>query len=41
MIDCKIESFVYYEHHKDDYVLPHHHSYLEMVFYLSGHGEVF
>lgn len=36
----KVESFVYYEHADVEYVLPHRHETYELVYYLSGKGEV-
>ncbi len=34
----KFLSFVYYEHKKDDFVVPHKHECAELVFYLGGKG---
>lgn len=36
--DCKVHSFVYYEHKKGEYVLPHEHRYYEFIFYIDGAG---
>lgn len=40
MVNCRVDSLVYYEHAPKEYVLKHHHNYYEMVFYKNGTGEV-
>lgn len=35
---CKVKSFVYYEHHKNDFVIEHSHNCYECVFYTGGKG---
>ena len=37
---CKVKSFVYYEHHKNDFVMEHSHNCYECVFYMEGKGIV-
>ena len=40
MFLCNVNSFVYYEHHKGDYVMEHNHNCYECVFYLEGKGSI-
>lgn len=40
MYKSKVVSMIYYEHQKEEYVLPHSHNYYEMVFYKEGRGVV-
>lgn len=35
---CRVKSFVYYEHHPNDYVMEHSHNCYECVFYVNGRG---
>jgi len=39
-MDCKVTSFVYFEHKSGGYVLPHEHDLFELVYYIDGEGEV-
>ena len=38
MLSCNVKSFVYYEHHSNDYVMQHVHNCYECVFYVEGKG---
>ena len=40
MFWCNVNSLVYYEHHKGDYVMEHNHNCYECVFYLEGKGTI-
>lgn len=40
MYACDVKSFIYYEHHPNDYVMEHMHNCYECVFYLDGKGIV-
>ena len=40
MNDVRVVSLVYYEHKAGEYVLPHDHTYHELVYYHQGHGYV-
>jgi len=40
MNTCHVKSFVYYEHHPNDYVTEHSHNCFECVFYMNGAGTV-
>jgi AraC-like DNA-binding protein len=37
---ASVVSLVYYEHQPEEYVLPHDHTYYELVFYKEGTGKV-
>lgn len=37
---CKVKSFVYYEHHKGDFIMEHSHNCYEFVFYMEGKGVI-
>ena len=38
MFACNVKSFIYYEHHPNDYVMEHNHNCYECVFYMNGKG---
>ena len=38
MFACNVKSFIYYEHHPNDYVMEHNHNCHECVFYMNGKG---
>lgn len=38
MFYLNVKSFVYYEHHPNDYVMEHNHNCFECVFYVKGKG---
>lgn len=38
MRGCHVKSFIYYEHHRNDYVTEHSHNCYECVFYMDGSG---
>ena len=40
MYACNVKSFIYYEHHPNDYVMEHTHNCYECVFYLGGKGMI-
>lgn len=40
MFSCNVRSFIYYEHHPNDYVMEHSHNCFECVFYLEGKGSL-
>ena len=40
MYACNVKSFIYYEHHPNDYVMEHTHNCYECVFYIGGKGMI-